>query len=61
MAAVAKKYGEKVQEDGVTLGYRIKIPVELVSEALKKYEVKSRKDNETQEYVIGVFAKEEKK
>ena len=35
--------------------------MELVSEALKKYEVKSRKDNETQEYVIGVFAKEEKK
>ena len=61
LAAVAKKNGEKVQEDGVTIGYRIKIPVELVAEALKKYEVKSRKDDATQEYVIGVFAKEEKK
>lgn len=61
MAAVAKKYGEKVQEDGVTIGYRIKIPVEFVADALKKFEVKSRKDDMTQEYVIGVVAKEAKK
>lgn len=61
LAAVAEQYGEKVQEDGENIGYRIKLPIECVAKALSKYEVKSRKDDMTQEYVIGVVAKEAKK
>ena len=58
LAAIAEKYGEKVQEDGKLLGYRISYPAKGVKGAEGKYDVKFHKDDLTDEYVIGFVVKE---
>lgn len=57
LAALTVKYGKYDKEAG---GWRLEIGVEDVTTALLKYEVRARKDEERNVYVIGVLPREEK-
>ena len=61
LAAIAAKHGERREEDGELLGYRIAVPADDVATALRRYTVKAGKDGKTGEYVIGVFPREDAK
>lgn len=53
----ALKYGEQVtdKDTGYGLGWRMSIPLFSVADTLKKYEVRTRRDEKTQEYIVGVM------
>lgn len=57
MAQTALKYGEPVEDEdtGERIGYRVTLPMFSVSETLKKYEVRTRRNNAAKEYVVGVM------
>lgn len=57
LAQAALKYGEKArdEETGEELGWRLSIPMFSVAETLEQYEVKTRRDENTQEYIVGVM------
>lgn len=63
LARVALKYGEKArdEETGEELGWRLSIPLFSVSETLEQYEVRTRRDETTQEYIVGVMERAPKK
>lgn len=60
LAQVAITYGEEVkdEETGVSLGRRIALPFLRVDDVLGKYEVRARRDAETDRYIIGVVPRE---
>lgn len=58
LAALAQRYGEPEREGEEVLGYRFRFPVQAFKTALRDYEVKSRKDEETGMYVIGVIPRQ---
>lgn len=57
LAQAALKYGERARDEDTSeeLGWRLKIPMFSVSETLEKYEVRTRRDERTQEYIVGVM------
>ena len=60
LAMVALTYGEeaKDEETRASLGYRISISLFLVDDVLEKYEIRARRDDIKQEYIIGVVPRE---
>lgn len=60
LAQVAITYGEeaKDEETGVSIGRRIALPFLQVDDVLGKYEVRARRDDETDQYIIGVVPRE---
>lgn len=59
MAGMAIRHGERREEDGKLLGYRLALPRFSVRELEKKYDVRVEITNDPVEYVIGVIPKEE--
>lgn len=61
LAQSAMKYGERVmdEETGEELGWRLSIPLFSVSGTLKRYEVRTRRDEKTQEYIVGVMERKD--
>lgn len=57
LAQAALKYGERArdEETGEELGWRLEIPVFSVSDTIDRYEVRTRRDDTTQEYIVGVM------
>lgn len=58
LAALAERYGDAEREGEEILGYRLQFPASAFRTALGAYEVKSRKDEESGMYVIGVIPRE---
>lgn len=54
---VALKYGDPIEDDdtGEEIGFRLSLPMFSVSETLEKYEIRTRRDETTQEYIVGVM------
>lgn len=63
LAQVALKYGEKArdEETGDELGWRLSLPMFSVDEMMAQYEVRTRRDETTQEYIVGVMERAPKK
>lgn len=63
LAQVALKYGEKArdEETGDELGWRLSLPMFSVDEMMAQYEVRTRRDETTQEYIVGVMERGQKK
>lgn len=61
LAHTALKYGERAldEDTGEELGWRLKIQMFSVSETLERYEVRTRRDETTQEYIVGVMERNE--
>ena len=61
LAQTAITFGEVVkdEETGAELGHRLTVPAFKVGEILGKYQVRTRRDEETGAYIIGVVPKEE--
>lgn len=61
LAQTAITFGEVVkdEETGAELGHRLTVPAFKVGEILGKYQVRTRRDEETCAYIIGVVPKEE--
>ena len=61
LAQTAITFGEVVkdEETGAELGHRLTVPAFKVGEILGKYQVRTRRDEETGSYIIGVVPKEE--
>ena len=61
LAQTAITFGEIVKDDetGEGLGHRLTVPEFKVGEILGKYQVRTRRDEETGAYIIGVVAREE--
>lgn len=61
LARVALKYGNPIEDDdtGEELGWRLSIPMFSVSETLERYEIRTRRDEKTQEYIVGVMERKE--
>lgn len=57
LAQIALKYGELAmdEETGEELGWRLSIPLFSVSETLERYEIRTRRDERMQEYIVGVM------
>ena len=61
LAQTAITFGDVVkdEETGAELGHRLTVPAFKVGEILGKYQVRTRRDEETGAYIIGVVPKEE--
>lgn len=61
LAQTAITFGEVVkdEETGAELGHRLTVPAFKVGEILGKYQVRTRRDEETGAYTIGVVPREE--
>lgn len=59
LAQTALKYGERAmdEETGEELGWRLSIPLFSVSETLERYEIRTRRDENKQAYIVGVMEK----
>lgn len=59
LAIVALKYGNPIEDDdtGEELGWRLSLPLFSVAETLEKYEIRTRRDEKTQAYIVGVMEK----
>ena len=57
LAQTALKYGERARDEdtGEELGWRMSIPLFSVAETLERYEVRTRRDETTMEYIVGVM------
>lgn len=57
LAQAALKYGERARDEdtGKALGWRLSLPLFSVAETLKRYEVRTRRDDKTKEYIVGVM------
>lgn len=55
----ALKYGREEREEGKVLGHRLELPMIRVDDLHRRYEIRSRKDEETDNYIIGVVPREE--
>lgn len=57
LAQAALKYGEQARDEdtGEELGWRLSIPMFTVSDTLERYEVRTRRDDTTREYIVGVM------
>lgn len=62
LAQTAFRYGERVkdEETGEELGWRLPLPMFSVAETLEQYEVRTRRDETTQEYIVGVMERGQK-
>lgn len=58
LANAAIACGEKVTEEGETIGYRLTLPYFSASETLKRYKIGARKD-ESGAYIIGVMERDD--
>lgn len=60
LAQTALAFGEivKDEETGEDLGHRLTVPAFTVTDILGKYQVRTRKDEETGAYVVGVVPRE---
>lgn len=58
LAALAERYGEAERDGEEVLGYRFQFPVGAFKTAVETYEVRSRKDEDSGMYVIGVIPRE---
>lgn len=57
----ALTYGQEAvdEETGVPLGHRLPLPFFQIEDILGRYEVRTRRDENTMEYIIGVVSREE--
>lgn len=53
-------YGEREEEDGKVIGYRLELPQLDIRALLERYEMRCRLDEERRVVVIGVMEREEK-
>lgn len=60
LARAAVKYGERARDEdtGKELGWRLTLPWFSVAGTLERYEVRARRDERAQEYIVGVMERE---
>ena len=57
LVCIGRRYGERVEENGELLGWRMEYPPDEVATALRDYEVRARQ-NEDGNYVIAVMPRD---